>query len=201
LGRAQFCVDRAVRSVSGETKFALRCGDAERCTIAKEGLDCGDVVVMTDTVELTPNRRQTLSLGLGVVGAVVLRGTITPAYAANGAQELIWRFTGGKLATRAKVTLDLPDIAENGNSIRMALWVESPMTEREHITDVLVVANGNSHCQITTFHFSPASGLARVVTRIRLDSMQSVVAAAKMNDGSCYITSKEVQVALGGCCG
>lgn len=155
---------------------------------------------MTDTVPLTPNRRQALALGFGAVSAVVLRDTITPTWASNGTQELVWQFTGGKLAVRGKVTLDLPDIAQDGNAVRMTLSVESPMTEKEHVTDVLVVANGNPRCQVATFHFSPASGLARVVTRIRLASMQNVVAVAKMNDGSCYITSKEVRVAFGGCC-
>jgi len=155
---------------------------------------------MTNTVTLTPNRRQALSLGFGAVGAVVLRGPITPAYAENDAQELIRQFTGGKLAARGKVKLDLPDIAQNGNAIRMAIWVESPMTERAHVTDVLVVADGNPRGCVATFHFSPASGLARVVTHIRLGSMQNLIAVAKTNDGSCYMTSKKVKVALGGCC-
>jgi sulfur-oxidizing protein SoxY len=53
---------------------------------------------------------------------------------------------------------------------------------------------------VATFHFSPASGLARVVTRIRLDSTRIVIAVAKMNDGSFYITRKKVKIALGGCC-
>jgi sulfur-oxidizing protein SoxY len=155
---------------------------------------------MTNTVTLTPSRRQALSLGLGAVGAVVLCGPITPACAENDAQELIRQFTGGKRAARGTVKLDLPDIAENGNAVRMAVWVESPMTEKAHVTDVLVVADGNSRGYVATFHFTPASGLARVATRIRLASMQNVIAVAKLNDGSCYMTSKRVKVALGGCC-
>ena len=155
---------------------------------------------MINTVMLTPNRRQALSLGFGAVGAVVLSGPIAPAYAENNAQELIRQFTGGKRPAQGKVKLDLPDVAENGNTVRMAVLVESPMTERAHVTDVLVVADGNSRGGVATFHFSPASGAARVMTRIRLGSMQNVIAVAKMNDGSCYMTSKRVKVALGGCC-
>ena len=147
-------------------------------------------------------------LAVGANYAVVLRGPITPAYAENiapayaenNAQELIRQFTGGKQPVQGKIELDLPDVAENGNSVRMAVWVESPMTERAHVTDVLVVADGNPRGGVATFHFSPASGVAEVKTRIRLGSMQNVIAVAKMNDGSFYTSRKQVKVAIGGCC-
>jgi sulfur-oxidizing protein SoxY len=160
----------------------------------------GDVIIVTKTVTLAASRRQALSLGLGAAGVVAVFGLTTPSHATNNAKELIRHFTGGKVPAPGKVELELPDIAENGKAVRMAFWVESPMTESSHVTDVLVVANGNARARVATFHFSPASGLARVATRIRLDSTQVVIAVAKMNDGSFYITSKEVTVALGGCC-
>jgi sulfur-oxidizing protein SoxY len=131
---------------------------------------------------------------------VVLTGSIAPAYAKNDAEEQIRRFTGGKRPLRGKVRLDLPEIAENGNTIRMAVSVESPMTESAHVTDVLVVANGNSRSGVAMFHFSPASGVAKAMTYIRLGSKQNVIAVAKMSDGSFYMTSQYVKVALGGCC-
>ena len=42
------------------------------------------------------------------------------------------------------------------------------MTEQSHVTDVLVVADGNPRAGVATFHFSPASGVAEANTRIRL---------------------------------
>jgi sulfur-oxidizing protein SoxY len=140
-----------------------------------------------------------LSLGLGAAGAVVLSGSIAPAYAANDAEELVKRFTGGKRPTFGKVSLDLPSIAENGNIVPMSISVESPMTEAEHVTDVLVAADGNSHGSVATFHFSPASGAARVTTFIRLAAKQNVIAVARMSDGSFCMNSKYVRVAIGGC--
>jgi sulfur-oxidizing protein SoxY len=155
---------------------------------------------MTNTGTRTPSRRQALSLGVGAVGAAVLSGSIAPAYAKNDAEEQIRRFTGGKRPMRGKVRLDLPEIAENGNTVGMAVSVESPISESVHVTDVLVVADGNSHGGVATFHFPPASGVARVMTRIRLGSKQNVIAVARMSDGSFYMSRKFVRVAIGGCC-
>ena len=125
-----------------------------------------------------------------------------PAFAAkNDAEELIKKFTGGKTATEGRVRLDLPEIAENGNTVPMTVSVESPMTEQSYVSDVLVVADGNPRGGIATFHFSPASGVAEANTRIRLAETQNVIAVAKMNDGSVFMASKQVKVTIGGCGG
>ena len=125
-----------------------------------------------------------------------------PAFAAkNDADDLIKKFTGGKTATEGRVRLDLPEIAENGNTVPMTVSVESPMTEQSYVSDVLVVADGNPRGGMVTFHFSPASGVAEANTRIRLAETQNVIAVAKMNDGSFFMASKQVKVTIGGCGG
>jgi sulfur-oxidizing protein SoxY len=145
------------------------------------------------------DRRQLLA-GAGVFAAA-LGASIPPAYAANNAQDLIKAFTGGKSPTEGKVKLDLPEIAENGNTVPMTVSVESPMTEQSHVTEVLVVADGNPNGGVATFYFSPASGVAEANTRIRLATTQDIIAVAKMNDGSFAIGSKQVKVTIGGCGG
>jgi sulfur-oxidizing protein SoxY len=145
------------------------------------------------------NRRQALALGAGAV-AVALSGTAGPAMASEY-EELIKKFTGGKAPAPGRVKLDLPEIAENGNTVPMTVSVESPMTAQSHVTDVLVVADGNPHAAVVTFHFSPASGVAEANTRIRLAKTQNVIAVAKMNDGSFFTASKQVKVTIGGCGG
>ena len=144
------------------------------------------------------NRRQALALGAGALAAAA---SMAPAEAANDAADLIKKFTGGKAATEGKVKLDLPEIAENGNTVPMTVMVESPMTEQSHVTEVLIVADANPRSGVATFHFTPASGVAEANTRIRLASTQDVIAVAKMNDGSFYTASKQVKVTIGGCGG
>ena len=150
---------------------------------------------------MTPifNRRQTLALGAGAIGAAVL-GPL-PALAKNDADEAIKKFSGGKTPVQGKVKLDLPEIAENGNTVPMTVTVDSPMTEQSHVTEVLIVASENPRSGVATFHFSPASGVAEANTRIRLAATQEVIAVAKMNDGSVFMTSKQVKVTIGGCGG
>ena len=86
---------------------------------------------------LTFNRREALALAAGAAGAVALGAR--PAAAKNDADEAIKKFTGGKTPVEGKVKLDLPEIAENGNTVPMTVTIESPMTEASHVTDVLVV--------------------------------------------------------------
>ena len=147
------------------------------------------------------DRRLVLCAGAGVIASVGLGIPITPAHAANNAQDLIKAFTGGKQAAEGKVKLDLPEIAENGNTVPMTVTVESPMSEQSHVTEVLVVADGNPNAGVATFHFSPASGVAEANTRIRLAATQDIIAVAKMNDGSFVMASKQVKVTIGGCGG
>jgi sulfur-oxidizing protein SoxY len=152
------------------------------------------------------NRRQVvakgaLALGATALGTAVLGLSAGPALANNDANEAIQKFTGGKKPAEGRVKLDLPEIAENGNTVPMTVTVESPMTEQSHVTDVLVLASENPRSGVATFHFSPASGVAEANTRIRLASTQDVIAVAKMNDGSFFMASKQVKVTIGGCGG
>jgi sulfur-oxidizing protein SoxY len=144
------------------------------------------------------NRREALALGASALAAATCSA---PAQAANDAADLIKKFTGGKTATQGKVKLDLPEIAENGNTVPMTVSVESPMSEQSYVTDVLVVGDGNPNGGMATFHFSPLSGTAEANTRIRLAASQNITAVAKMNDGSFFTASKQVKVTIGGCGG
>jgi sulfur-oxidizing protein SoxY len=151
---------------------------------------------------LTLNRRQALTIGAGALALAASGGATSPALAAkNDSEELIKKFTGGKTATEGRVRLDLPEIAENGNTVPMTVSVESPMTEQSYVSDVLIVSDGNPRGGVATFHFSPASGAAEANVRIRLAETQNVIAVAKMNDGSFFMASKPVKVTIGGCGG
>ena len=145
------------------------------------------------------SRRGVLATSAGALAVAALG--IEPACAANNAQELVKAFSGGKAATEGKVKLDLPEIAENGNTVPMTVTVESPMTEASYVSEVLIVGDGNPNGGIVTFHFTPASGVAEANTRIRLAQTQNIIAVAKMNDGSFFTTTRQVKVTIGGCGG
>jgi sulfur-oxidizing protein SoxY len=147
------------------------------------------------------NRRQAVVIGAGAVASAFLSQSVVPASAANDSTDLIKKFTGGKAAAEGRVKLDLPEIAENGNTVPMTVSVESPMTDQSYVSDVLIVSDGNPRGGVATFHFSPASGVSEANIRIRLAETQNVIAVAKMNDGSYFMASKPVKVTIGGCGG
>jgi sulfur-oxidizing protein SoxY len=151
-------------------------------------------------MNLNINRRQALSIGAGAL-AVAMGGFAKIAHAdKNAADGIIAKFAGGKTPAAGKVHLELPEIAENGNTVPMSVSVDSP-TAQSHVTDVLVVADGNPRPDVATFRFSPASGVAEASTRIRLAKTQNITAVAKMNDGSFFMDTKQVKVTIGGCGG
>ncbi len=146
------------------------------------------------------NRREIVlgSLGLGLVAGLPL-----PALAGdgNGSSKLIEDFTSGQTPAEGKLSLTMPEIAENGNTVPLTVKVDSPMTTADHVKEVLVVATGNPAPEVARFHFSPASGVAQADTRMRLARTQDVIALARMSDGSLQQARTTVKVTIGGCGG
>jgi len=139
-------------------------------------------------MELT--RRKTLALGAGafVAGALPL-----PVFAAAGDAE-IEAFTGGAALGDAGITLTAPEIAENGNTVPIA--VDAPGA-----VEIMVLALGNPTPPVATFKFGAMAASHTASTRIRLAGTQDVIAVAKMADGSFVKATSAVKVTIGGCGG
>ena len=146
-------------------------------------------------------RRDVLALG-AASAALALVGQPQPAAATpQEAAETIAKFTGGKAAEKGRITIELPEIAENGNTVPLTITVESPMTAEDHVSDILVVAEGNPRPGLATFHLTPLSGRAEAATRIRLAATQNIVVVAKTSKGEFFTQQKPVKVTIGGCGG
>jgi len=147
------------------------------------------------------SRRDALLLipGLTVLAwsGTIERSQATPAEAMTE----IGRFTGGRTANPGKIAIDLPEIAENGNSVTIAFDVDHPMTPERHVTEVLVVTDSNPSPRVATFRFTPMSGRAAAATRIRLAGTQVVSVLAKTSDGNLFMAQRQVKVTVGGCGG
>jgi len=114
-----------------------------------------------------------------------------------------WRrsILGDRTAEEGRIALELPEIAENGNTVPLTVSVESPMTADDYVTAVHVMTERNPAPEVATFRFTPQSGRATVSTRIRLAESQTVHAVAETSDGRVYSASRAVQVVIGGCGG
>ncbi|MCF6315596.1 MAG: thiosulfate oxidation carrier protein SoxY [Marinosulfonomonas sp.] len=138
-------------------------------------------------MELT--RRNALAIGAGAFAATVL-----PFQAFAAADEAIMAFTGGADVGTGGVTLTSPEIAENGNTVPIA--VDAPGA-----VSILLLATGNPVPDVATANFGPLAAAQRVSLRIRLAGSQDIVAVAKMADGSFVKTSNTIKVTIGGCGG
>jgi predicted secreted protein len=99
------------------------------------------------------------------------------------------------------ITLRLPPIAENGNTVPLSVSVESPMTAADHVKAVHLFADKNPTPDLATFRMTPAMGRASADTRIRLGQTQDLIAVAETSDGKVFIARAEVKVTIGGCRG
>ena len=146
-------------------------------------------------------RREALALGAASAVAVLASSHGSAQAAPADAAAEIAKFTGGKIPETGKVTIELPEIAENGNAISLTVMVDSPMTPDNYVTDILVVAEANPSPGVAAFKLTPMSGRAEVATRIRLAGTQSVVVVAKTNNGGLLAAQRQVKVTIGGCGG
>ena len=119
----------------------------------------------------------------------------------DGAAKALAKLTGGASAKDGKVSMKLPEIAENGRTVPMTVSVDSPMTGDNYVKAIHIVAEGNPSPDMASFHLTPECGSAEVQTRVRLGKTQNIVAAAVMSDGSVYMAKKQVKVTIGGCGG
>ena len=159
---------------------------------------------MTKILEETVvNRRAALELAGGGIVAALLTGSLAGHALADaaGLAEAIKKATGGGAMKEGRITLDLPEIAENGNTVPVGVSIESPMTDGDYVKTVHLFAEKNPVADVASIHFTPANGEAKAATRIRMAGTQDVVAVAEMSDGSLYTARKLVKVTIGGCGG
>lgn len=114
-------------------------------------------------------------------------------------QAALEAFTGGAPISPGRVTLKIPLLVENGNSVPLTVTVDSPMTEEDYVAEIAIFNELNPLPDTVRFHLGPRSGLAAVETRIRLNGTQTVHAVARMNDGSHWSAATDVIVTAPAC--
>lgn len=135
-------------------------------------------------------RNLLISSSAGV--AALAMGSL-PAFASL-TDDAIAEFTGGAEMGEGALTIDAPEIAENGNTVPIS--VDAPGA-----SEVMLLADGNPLPAVATFAFGPLAASREASTRIRLAQTQNVIAVAKMEDGSFQKASANVKVTIGGCGG
>ncbi len=145
------------------------------------------------------NRRQLLTAALSATALPWLPGARADSKALRALEVAIHEQFAEQEIVAGRVSLSLPPLAENGNSVALAVDVDSPQSQSDYVESIHVFAPDNPLPTVLSTRLSPLSGRAQFATRIRLADSQSVVAIARMSDGSLWSGSAKIVVTLAAC--
>jgi sulfur-oxidizing protein SoxY len=145
---------------------------------------------------MNTTRRQALNAGAALAGWVTLR----PAMAqTDELAAAVRQFTGGAPVQNGRIRLDIAQLVDNGNTVPMAVSVDSPMTAADHVVAIAVFNERNPQREVIKATLGPRAGKAQVATRIRLATSQKLVAVTRLSDGSHWQQTVDVIVTLAAC--
>jgi sulfur-oxidizing protein SoxY len=147
-----------------------------------------------DHVEVS--RREILAAGAGALALIVARPARATPESMAGA---IKAFVGEAEVREGRVTLEIPPLVENGNSVPLTVKVDSPMTPQDYVKAIAVFNERNPQPNVGLFYLNPRAGRATVSTRIRLGDSQNIVAIAQLSNGTFWSDKAELIVTLPAC--
>jgi len=137
---------------------------------------------------------------LAAVGGAGLALAVRPAQATPETMKSAIRQVVGEAAVKpGRIKLDLPPLVENGNTVAMAVTVDSPMTANDYVKAIHVFTEKNPQPNVISAKLGPRSGKAEIQTRVRLADTQTVTAICEMSDGSFWSNTIDVIITLGAC--
>jgi len=153
----------------------------------------------TETPDLT--RRATLRL-LTLLGVVGLTGTAfadapgwpVEAFKQKTEADALKQLYGKPFEVSDKVTLEVPEIAENG-----AVVPVSVSTTLEGVTSISILVPENPFTLAASYKMSDAT-MPAIGCRLKMAKTSNVIALVEAG-GKVFAATKEVKVTLGGCGG
>jgi len=140
------------------------------------------------------------SLLAGAVSILVLPlGSVAEAAPEDMAEAMAEALGKDAPIKPGRIKIELPQLAENGNSVPLKIAVESPMSAADHVKTIFIFSERNPVPNVVRFHLGPRSGAARVQTSIRLAGTQRITAVARMSDGSLWSGGADVIVTQAAC--
>ena len=100
---------------------------------------------------------------------------------------------------QGRITLDIPALVENGNSVPLTVSVESPMTAADHVSAIHIFSPENPLPDISRFVLGPRCGKTEITTTIRLATTQLLHVVAVMSDGVRFLATAEIEVTTAAC--
>jgi sulfur-oxidizing protein SoxY len=156
---------------------------------------------------MNSKRRQTVKSGgglfilsltatAGLVPATLVNAQVwnKTAFDGKNLNEVVRALGGTSAAQSTDITINAPDIAENGAVVPVGVMSRIGKTE-----SIAILVEKNPNALAASFDI-PAGTEANVTTRVKMGQSSNVFALVKA-DGKYYVSTKEVKVTLGGCGG
>jgi sulfur-oxidizing protein SoxY len=156
----------------------------------------------TDAHDVRRTRREIVTAALAVASlpvALTLRPRTLAAAEPGQLARAIRAVAGDARIEHGRVTLELPELAENGFSVPLTVAVDSPMTAADHVKSIAILSEKNPEPHVARFHLGPRTGRARIRAHMRLADTQTVVALAVMSDGRVFQAAADVIVTISAC--
>lgn len=147
-------------------------------------------------------RRRFLLVAGGVLASAAARAQLPADIEARRRAALaaaVRKVTGGAQVHEGRVTLDVPPLIDNGNTVPVSVEVHSPMTDADHVDAIHLFTEKNPQPYVITARLGPRAGRARISTRARIADTGTVLAIARMSDGTFWSASVGVVVTLSAC--
>lgn len=148
----------------------------------------------------SPSRRNTLRQTAALATLLATAGVAPWAHAnprsafdTKSVPDAVKALGGGALAPHAGVTLQAPDIADNGAAVQVTLACTLPGVRR-----LLLLVEKNPAALVASFAVSDAIEPS-LTLRTKMGETSDVYAVALMADGRALFAKREVRVIQGGC--
>jgi sulfur-oxidizing protein SoxY len=150
-----------------------------------------------------PTRRDTLQRSAAVAGLLATAGLLPQhahaftkaAFDGKTLPEVLKALGGGAPTESKDVTLQGPDIAENGAVVPLGA-----STTLAGVKQLLILVEKNPNPLVALFNVNENIE-PNFLTRAKMSQSSDVYAVALTNDGKTLFAKKEVKVTLGGCGG
>ena len=113
--------------------------------------------------------------------------------------EMLDPIVAGARVARSAVHIETLILADNGLSVPFRVWVDSPMTAQDHVTDLWLLSQRNPVTVMAKMHMGPHLGRAEFSTRVRVAGGQQLVALARLSSGEFRYQVVDLIVTEAGC--
>ena len=155
------------------------------------------------TSSMTEDRRTADATRRGFLAATIAVASVVATRSARATPETmaaaIRKVVGAAPVRKGKVTIDVPPLVENGNTVPVTISVDSPMTATDYVKSIHLFNQKNPQPNVIGAYFGPRAGKAALSTRIKLADAQTIVAVAQLSDGSFWSDEADVIVTIAAC--